>query len=260
MAKRLDTLHYEGNLIDKIRELEGRLSALERTELSGVVGPMGATGATGAIGATGPAGAGSPAGAVEGDIVYYDAVPEAVALNIGTATQLLQVNAGADAPEWVTASNANLANRTRLFLVPASSCYNATDALQRECEGPGWNMVDGKECRAFGFFRCPPDYVSDLTVNGIMDPRGTGNAYVQMDAGYGAIGEAWNNHTDSQGPDAEAVVNQTRDQMTTPTGLTNLAAGDYVNLKFTRFGDNVLDTVGAIVYFVGFIVSYTADM
>ena len=108
----LDALHYEGNLLDKIKELERRLAALERTELSGVVGPIGATGPTGAIG---PDGAGTPAGAVQGDIVYYDATPEAAALNIGTTTQLLQVNAGATAPEWVTASNANLVNRTRLL-------------------------------------------------------------------------------------------------------------------------------------------------
>ena len=254
---KLGRIHYEGNILDELENLKRRLTALEHTELSGVVGPQGPTGATGA---QGPDGAGSPAGAVQGDIVYYDATPEAAALNIGTAEQVLRTNAGATAPEWATIDNDSIANRTRTLFVPAVGCYNATDASQQNCEGPGWNMADTKECRAFGFLYCPSDYVSSMTVNGIMDPRGTGNAYVQMDVGYGALGEAWNNHTDSQGPTAEAVTNQQRDRMTTATSLANLAAGDYINLKFTRFGDNVLDTVGAIVYFVGFLVSYTADM
>lgn len=256
----LDALHYEGNIIDQLKELERRLNALERTELSGVVGPTGATGATGATGPTGPAGPGSPAGAVEGDIVYFDAVPEAVVLNIGTATQLLQVNAGATAPQWVTAGAANLVNRSRTLWVPATECYNATDVAYQNQVGRGWTMIDAKECRTYGTFRCPPDYASTMIVNAIFNPGATGNVRVQLDADYGASGEAYNTHSASQGPDTEAVVNTQIDQMSTSISLAAITTADYVLLKFTRDGTDVLDTITNTLYFMGFLVSYIADM
>ena len=253
----LDTIHYEGNLISKIEELERRLKALEHTELSGVAGPQGATGATGA---TGPAGPGTPSGVVEGDIVYFDATPDPTALNIGTAEQVLRTNAGATAPEWATIDSDSIANRTRTFLVPAIACYNATDVSYQNAVWRGWEMIDAKECRCYGHFMTPADFASALTANPIFIPAGTGNVRVQNDANYGADGQAYSTHSDSQGLDTEAVTNNQLDSMTTALSLASLASGDFVQLKFTRDGTDVLDTISATLYFVGWLVSYTADM
>ena len=253
----LDTLHYEGNLIDKIKELERRLAALEHTELSGVVGP---TGPAGPVGAQGPDGAGSPAGAVEGDIVYYDATPEAAALNIGTATQLLQVNAGATAPEWVTAGAANLANRTRLLWVPGTECENVTDGTYENQVYQGWEMVDAKQCSCYGSFTCPSDFASTMTLQAVFQPVATGNVEVALTAAHGADGQAYNTHTESTGSVTEAVVATINDDMTAALALGSMAAGDVCVVRFLRYGANVNDTINDILYFVGFLVSYTADM
>ena len=254
----LDTLHYEGNILDQIKELQRRLDALERTELSGVVGPQGPIGATGAQGPEGP---GAPAGAVEGDIVYYDATPEAAALNIGTTTQLLQVNAGATAPEWVTATNANLANRTRLLWVPAEDTNNST--LGAACARNtirGWTMPDLNDCRAYTTFTCPADFVSTMTVNCVFESPSSGNARVSLTVFHGADGQSYTTHTASIAATDEAIVADINDDFTTPLALPNMAAGDFVLCQFQRDGAHVNDTVGDVVYFVGFLVSYTADM
>ena len=256
----LDTLHYEGNLIDKIKELERRLAALEHTELSGVVGPVGATGATGITGATGPAGPGSPAGAVEGDLVYFDAVPEAVVLNIGTATQLLQVNAGATAPEWVTAGAANLADRARTLWVPATECENVTDGTYENQVLRGWEMVDGKDCTCYGSFRCPADYASALTIQGIFESPSAGNARMRLRGYYSSSGQAYTTHATTNNTVDEAILADINDQMTTPVSMGSIVVGDYAVVECEREGSHVNDTVGDVVYFVGFLVSYTADM
>lgn len=252
----LDKLHYERNLISRIEELERRLMALEHTELSGVAGPQGATGATGA---TGPAGPGTPASVTTGDIIYYVSTTP-TALNIGAAEQVLRTNAGANAPEWATIDNDSIANRTRTFLVEAVECLNATDSTYNNCQWQGWPMTDNKEIRCFGFFSVPADFVSGMTVKPIFWPGATGNVQVQMDAAYGADGQVYNVHTNTQGPDTEAVANTILDDMTTALSISNAAIGDFIQLKFTRFGADALDTINAVLYFVGFLVSYTADM
>jgi hypothetical protein len=256
----LDTLHYEGNLLDKLADLERRLAALERTELSGVVGPVGPTGATGATGATGPAGPGSPAGAVEGDIVYYDAVPEAVVLNIGTATQLLQVNAGATAPEWVTADAANLANRTRVMLVDAVGCANITGGTQANRAWRGWAMADAAQCECYGSMRIPADFASTFTVNGIFESPSAGDCRCDVHWTFGALGENYTTHASNTGAEDKTIAANILSTMTANGAPAAAALGDYMQLKFTRYGNHANDTVGDTVYFVGFIVTYTADM
>lgn len=258
MPSPLDTLHYEGNLISKIEELERRLNALERTELSGVVGPQGPTGATGA---QGPAGPGTPSGVVQGDIVYYDATPEAAALNIGTAEQVLRVNAGATAPEWSTIDNDSIANRTRKLWVPGEDSLNNT--LGAACSRGairGWLLPDLNDCRVYGAFTCPSDFASGMTINAIFESGNAGNARVALDVWYGADGEAYNTHTAAIAATDETLVANINDDFTTPLSLANMAAGDIVLCQFQRDGAHANDTIGGIVMFVGFLVSYTADM
>jgi len=257
VAGLLDTTHYEGNLISKIEELERRLMALEHTELSGVAGPVGATGATGA---TGPAGPGTPAGVAQGDVIYFDATPEAVVLNIGAAEQVLRTNAGAQAPEWSTIDNDSIADRTRTLFVPAVECYNVTDTSYQNRSLRGWEMIDAKHCQVYGAFRMPSDWSSGGTLQSVFIPGGTGNIYALSLVDFANVGQAYNTHTLNTGWQTEAVVDTIVDQFTTPLTLTNVDAGDYVICDFRRDATNVADTISATLYFVGFLVSYTADM
>lgn len=92
-----DLLHYEGNVLDRIKALEARITALEATELSGVAGPPGPTGSTGPVGPPGP---GAPSPLTRGDLLVVDATPEITTLGIGAAQQHLHTNAGGTDPEW----------------------------------------------------------------------------------------------------------------------------------------------------------------
>jgi len=100
MASPLDREHYEGNVIDMIKELRARVEALERTDLSGVAGPQGATGATGPTGPTGSPGPGAPTPLTQGDVLVVDGTPEITTLPIGNAHEILKVNAGGTDPGW----------------------------------------------------------------------------------------------------------------------------------------------------------------
>lgn len=257
MASTLDTIHYEQNLITQIQELERRLNALERTELSGVVGPQGPTGATGA---QGPAGPGTPAGAAQGDVIYFDATPEAVVLNIGAAEQVLRVNAGATAPEWASIDNDSIANRTRVFLVDAVGCYDATGAGQQNRVWRGWQMADAVQSECYGGFRVPADFASGLTVNVIFESPSAGDCRIDLHWYMGAVGESYTAHSSNTGVEDKTIAANTRATMTSNGSLAAATTSDYVLLKCTRYGNHANDTVGNTVNFCGFIVSYTADM
>jgi hypothetical protein len=182
------------------------------------------------------------------------------ALEINVDDSTIEINADTLRVKAAGITNSHIADRTRTMFVPAVECYDATSPAYEECEWRGWTMIDAKECRAFGHFRCPADYSSAMTVNAIMDSLANGDVVVQMDARWASDGEQFDTHTATQGPDTETVVAGQLDDMTTATSLAGIATGDYVQLKFTRDGTAVADTIAATMYFKGFIVSYTADM
>jgi hypothetical protein len=93
----LDREHYEGNVLDLVDEVQRRVEALEQTELSGVAGPPGPKGDTGD---TGPPGPGSPSPLTQGDVLVVDGVPGITTLGIGSAHEILKVNAGGTDPGW----------------------------------------------------------------------------------------------------------------------------------------------------------------
>lgn len=100
MASLLDREHYEGNVADVIRELRSRIEALERTALSGVAGPEGPEGPQGPTGATGSPGPGAPSPLTQGDVLVVDSTPEITTLPIGSAHEILKVNAAGTDPAW----------------------------------------------------------------------------------------------------------------------------------------------------------------
>lgn len=155
---------------------------------------------------------------------------------------------------------AEIANRTRRFLVPAVGGYNNTDLVELAIDPlcKGWVMPNGKSCVASGHFFVPVDYSSGLTVKAVIRPGATGDAYGYNLAYHGAQAEAYNTHTVNSGNLAVGVDQDHNDPIMS-ISLAALAAGDYVTCIFQRTGTNVLDTVEAACYFVGWLVEYTAD-
>ena len=182
----------------------------------------------------------------------------ALAVNVDDATievdtDALQVKAGG-------LDNTHIADRTRTLFVPATECENTTDVSYENQVLRGWEMVDTKDCVCYGSFRCPADYASALTIQGIFESPSAGNARMRLRGYYSSSGQAYTTHTTTNNTVDEAILADINDQMTTPVAMGSIVVGDYAVVECEREGSHVNDTVGDVVYFVGFLVSYTADM
>lgn len=153
---------------------------------------------------------------------------------------------------------AKIANRTRTFLVQAPYANNATDGLHLAAASAGWSMTDNKICDGLGWFYLPSDYVSGLTIKAVVEAAASGNCYAGLTVLHAAAGEAYGTHSDVTATAAIAVTANQIAAIATVTP-TNVGAGDYFAMTFERVGNDALDTVGNVVYFKGFLVSYTAD-
>ncbi len=168
----------------------------------------------------------------------------------------LQVKAGG-------LSASHIANRTRRVWIPATECYNSTDVQYENCVLRGWEMPDNKVCECYGSFYVPEDFASSATFQGYIIAAANGDACMKIYASYGADGETYNTHTDQSA--AYRYPTCVADQITeadnfNPVSLSSLAAGDIILLKAERKGTDAGDTVNDMVYFMGFLVTYYADM
>jgi len=147
---------------------------------------------------------------------------------------------------------AKIANRTRKLFVPAQHTDDSVN------DTTGVDLVDGASDSAMGHFTVPSDFVSDMTVKAVIYPAGTGNVYSSHTAYLGAAGEAIGTHTVATGNQAVAVT-ANQYSVIQSLALVDAAAGDYIFVSYLRAGGNALDTVGAAVHMMGFLVEYTAD-
>lgn len=151
-----------------------------------------------------------------------------------------------------------IANRTRTFLAPAapfSAVGNPSDGGVNQF---GVFMPDLVELTAQGWFRVPADFVSTLTVTPIVQPGGTGNLRWNQNAWAGAVGESFQNHNHATADNTLAVTGNQINALTA-LSVSSAAAGDYISLQLTRFGDNAADTISNYMMLTGWLVSYTAD-
>lgn len=159
--------------------------------------------------------------------------------------------------------NTYFADRTRDLFVPATEGYNNTGVNYINQIWKGWEMVDNALCECWGVFRVPSDWVSGVSLQAYVIPGGTGNGYTRMSAQFGAVGEDYDTHTRQQVTWSTRAWTANEIEQLNDLGalsLTSLAAGDIVQVKVARDATDVLDTVGATVYFLGFVFTYTADM
>ncbi len=102
-------------------------------------------------------------------------------------------------------------------------------------------------------FMVPPDISSITKAVIVIVPAATGNLYwgVATDFAQLDAGENYNINTDSIAANATAVIANKMTSLNIITALTGATSYDVVGLEFTRYGDNVLDTIGNTVYFIG---------
>ncbi len=185
------------------------------------------------------------------DFLHYHTKIDSTMLDAGVAL----ANLAADS---VTA--AKIANRTRTFFVPAISGLELVFSAALAPTQAGIEMADGTQIHAFGFFSCPADYQSGMTVAAVFTALATGNARISQEFDYGAVGEVFNTHVSGlQTTFATKAMTLNQYAVATPTSLSSVAIGDYVQCLAGRDGGDSLDTIGTNVYCLGFQVAYTAD-
>jgi hypothetical protein len=145
---------------------------------------------------------------------------------------------------------AKIANRTREFFVPAI----ASGATLTEGSPFGVFLDDNNAREGSGFSSIPRDFVSNLVVKTILYSEAAGNVYFGF--GYESV-VAGEGLILSASPTARPILAEEITEYTET--VTGVAAGDYIIFRGIRQGGNVLDTVGANVYLIGWSVSYTAD-
>lgn len=151
----------------------------------------------------------------------------------------------------------DMADRTRRFLVPAPVGWNSTDGIElQRGSSSGLQFLDNKVCVAYSGFAVPANYLSDLVVKGVVDPDATGNMLTENSAMYSHCGEAPLTHTNTTGWGLIGVVTNIRNCIAS-ISLASADIGDLVDLTFSRDGTG--DTIGNVVWFMGWLVEYTAD-
>jgi hypothetical protein len=153
---------------------------------------------------------------------------------------------------------AKIPNRTRTLFVKGYG-YNFSDNIALvDNTSKGWTMTDAKICDLLAQVRLPSDYASGLTVKAVVNAAATGNCYCSNTVNVGKAGQVYSTHADSFTIQAVSLTQDliTEIALVTPSALE---AGDYLHMDFTRTGNDGSDTVNAVVYALGFLVSYTAD-
>jgi len=157
-----------------------------------------------------------------------------------------------DDREFITVGT-GLGARTRRFFVPAHGA-------DEEEAWKGYKLKDAQTQETFGFTMVPEDFVSDMVVQTVIIPDATGNAMVYFGASYGACAQLWDTHFAEFNAVNQAIavtLNQRNCIMSTP--LPNAAIGDMINFLTLRDATDPADSVNAIVYCPGWLVTYTAD-
>lgn len=122
---------------------------------------------------------------------------------------------------------------------------------------PAQRFIDDLEVTVRIEFFVPHDFTALHTAEIILVPGGTGDLIRSVATNWGACTEDYNTHTDTIAEGAEAVTLDDEECLDISEALTGIAAGDLVGIEFTRHADDVLDTVNADCYFLGFRFRYT---
>jgi hypothetical protein len=227
-----------------------------------------------------------------GDLLTRDATNN-VRLALGTAKQVLAVNAGATDAAWASLDNTYLADRLRHIWLPPNvfSQSNGTASTLQAISLSAtpkavveYNWVDAPAVGPQAFttqFIVPQDYVSGTTIQVFVHwSELTANlADLKWVCRYSCIvlGNKENMNGTWTGPTAQIIVDNGATgsggdydvgvanyhavkQFGTDIPSTGLAAGKFVILTMDRLSTDVNDTLNKTVEFLGIELRYTADM
>ena len=133
-----------------------------------------------------------------------------------------------------------LALITRQFFVP---CFSGVGGA---IYNGGYTIADALDA-AIIVFRVPNDFTTLTSVKIIIYPNSGGGSTLDWTAAttFGASGEAYNTHTDSQTADGQALTNNQLLELDISAAFTGLLANDIVILTFTA--DVWTGVLGAVI-------------
>jgi hypothetical protein len=147
---------------------------------------------------------------------------------------------------------------SRNLFVPASRTEDETTSAALLWAEEGHEMLDSRVSKATGDFIVPTDFKSGLTIEAIVRPNGAGDVYCRSNGGYAECAEVWTTHTYTSGYQAITVAAGVPNSCIQSQSLGSAVIGDIVTCSFYRDATDILDTIGDIVYLVGFLVTYVA--
>ena len=115
-------------------------------------------------------------------------------------------------------------------------------------------MPDAATSYAWVTFYIPDTAVSITSIKALwlVNSITSGNLYYSAEVRAGTIGELPYIHTNSSTNQTAAAPGVEKQIVGTSLSVTsNLSAGDFCGLKFTRTGGDAADTLSTIVYFLG---------
>jgi len=125
---------------------------------------------------------------------------------------------------------------------------------------PSELMLDGVEtiCRTTVYIT--DEFTSVVSAYALIVPTASGNLRWSCTTDFGRIcfNEVYNTHSDSVAETTSAVTINEIECLDISAALTGLAAEDLVGVTFIRHGDDVLDTIGDTVHFLGVIITICA--
>ena len=106
-------------------------------------------------------------------------------------------------------------------------------------------------------FYIPTEFTSVISAYLLIIPDATGNIRWSATTTWGEIcnNEDYDTHTDSIAETTTGVTIDKIECLDISAALTGLAANDLVGLEFIRHADDILDTIGDSVHFIGVIIT-----
>lgn len=194
------------------------------------------------------------ANGTDGELITWDAAGAPAAVATGTAAQVLTSNGAGAAPTFqsVAASGNKVAWLGAGELQSDGSFTAFTDS-------PAWALADGSALTVRSSWTVPSDFSSLTSVEIYwFTTAASGNAYLQFDSRGIASGESAG-ETDGIANATYATGGASVLDVTDVTAMANglsFTAGDVINLKMIRRGNDANDTLGQIMYFVGYRIVY----
>jgi carbohydrate-selective porin OprB len=104
----------------------------------------------------------------------------------------------------------------------------------------------------------PSDFLILVKAVAVLIPASvTGNLYLTCVTANARAGQAYNTHAGSVAVAEIAGVSNQLLEYDIATALTELAANDYVGVKISRIGTNILDTAEGTAHILGVLLEYT---